>query len=146
MYKWGWAMALGLLACSLGGLQVWAETHTSPAGSLDGTAWSVKVTPDEIAKKQGEKPSGDSLIFQDGKVTSTACVKYGFAASPYTVSKLGEQWTFKAEQVSSTDGKTVWAAAITGNSIKGTMDWTKKNGTVLHYTFEGTKTARAHVS
>jgi len=104
---------------------------------LEGTSWTVKVTPDALAKKKGEKPFDDALIFANGTVTMTACVKVGFAPSGYTASRTGEAWLFKTEQTSKKEGQTVWFASLSGNAIKGTMTWTKPDGTVLHYAVEG---------
>src|SRR5262249_36941207 len=55
----------------------------APAGPLDGSTWSVKVTPDDAAAKKGEKEFDDVIVFRGGKVTMSECVKAGFAASSY---------------------------------------------------------------
>jgi hypothetical protein len=56
------------------------------------------------------------------------------------VSKAGEkEWTFKTEQESGTEGKAVWTGTVRGNDIEGKMIWTKKDGSVLTYTFKGDK-------
>ena len=130
------SVMLGLLVCSLGATQVWATSQTGP---LDGTKWKIRGIPDEAAKRMGEKPSKDSLIFKEGNMTSTACVRYGFKASPYTTSEAGTAWSLNAEQVSPKHGKMTWGGQVHGESITGTMVWTKTDGTTLHYTFEGMK-------
>jgi hypothetical protein len=110
----------------------------SAAGAaLDGTRWSVTVTPDTAAKKAGEKPSKDTLIFKDGQLTSTACVKYGFAPSAYTATGTSTKASFQAEQTSAKEGKTSWSGHATEGTITGTMTWTKQNGQTLQYTFSG---------
>lgn len=116
-----------------------ATTKMAAASPLEGTAWSVNVVPDEAAKQQGEKSFEDGLIFKDGKVTLTACVKVGFAPSTYTAEPVGGAWTLATEQISPDQGQTQWAAEISGDTINGTMVWTKQDGTVLHYTFQGSK-------
>ena len=130
------SVLLGLLVCSLGATQVWAAIHTGP---LDGTKWKITGIPDEAARRMGEKPSKDTLIFKQGNMTSTACVKYSFEASSYTATQAGTRWSFRTEQMSPKQGKTVWSGTVNGEAITGTMVWTKKDGTMLHYTFEGTK-------
>ena len=130
------SVLLGLLVWSPGAPQVWAATHTGP---LDGTKWKIRGLPDEAATRMGEKPSKDALIFKAGNMTSTACVKYGFKASPYAASQSGTAWSVNTEQVSPKHGKMTWAGQVNGEVITGTMVWTKIDGTMLHYTFEGTK-------
>ena len=137
---------VGLLVGSLGAVQLFAQPRPAPTSALEGSRWAVTVTPDEQAKQQGEKPFEDTLIFTQGKVSMSACAKYGFASSTYRASQAGEHWTFQTEQLSRKEGKTVWNAVTTGDAISGTLVWTKKNGAILHYTFEGKKLARSKAS
>ena len=137
--RWG---IIVMIALGMGMVRASATTAASTL-PLNGTRWGVKVVPDTQATERGEKPFTDILIFKDGKVTMSACVKYGYAASPYTLSPAGEHWAFKTEQVSEKDGKTVWIGDITGNTIKGTLAWTKKSdGVAYYYTFEGKKAGK----
>ena len=115
------------------------STQKAAPSPLEGTTWDVKVLPDAMAAQKGEKPFDDSLIFKDGKVTMSACVKMGFAPSTYTTIPTGSAWSFTTHQVSSSQGTTTWTAAVTGDAIKGTMLWTKADGSMLHYTVEGQK-------
>ena len=115
------------------------ETAPTAKAPLDGTAWTVKVTPDEAATKLGDKPFDDILMFSTGRVSMSECLKYGYKPSRYTTVKSGEGWTVTTEQVSEKDGKTVWNAAIAGDTITGTLVSTKKDGSVRNYTFEGKK-------
>ena len=146
----GWVPTAGvmILGLSLGAGSVQAERQLASTAPLEGSKWSVTITPDAAAAKQGEKPSKDTLIFKAGKLTSTACVKYGFTASPYTAAaaQTGTVWSFNTEQTSSKEGKISWMGEVSGNSVKGTMSWTKKNGSVLNYTFQGKKAAKPRVS
>ena len=110
------------------------------ATMLDGTKWQITVTPDDAAKKAGEKASKDTLIFKKGQLTSTACVKYGFAHSAYTAAGTpAAPAVFQAEQTSAKEGTMTWSGQVAGNTISGTAAWTKKNGQVLNYTFTGKK-------
>ena len=126
-------LVVGLVMIGMGSA---ALAAVSP---LEGTSWSVKVVPDEAATQQGEKSFDDGFVFKDGKVTLTACVKAGFAPSTYTAAPAGEAWTLTTEQVSPDQGQTKWEAEISGNAIHGTLVWTKTTGTVLRYTFQGSK-------
>ena len=109
------------------------------ATPLDGTKWQITITPDAAAKKAGEKVSKDMLIFQGGQMTSTACVKYGFAHSAYTAAGTSAAPSFQAEQTSAKEGKMTWSGKVSGDTIGGTASWTKKNGRMLHYRFAGKK-------
>ena len=117
-----------------------AATQTATSSALEGTTWSVKATPDAMAAQKGEKPFDDSLIFKDGKVTMSACVKMGFAPSGYTaIPGSSGSWAFLTQQVSPSQGTTRWMTTFTGEAVKGTMTWTKQDGSVLRYTVEGKK-------
>ena len=119
-----------------------ASTHAAVSSPLEGTTWPVIVTPDAMAAQKGEKPFDDSLIFKDGKVTMSACVKMGFAPSAYTTIPAGSSWSFTTRQVSPGQGTTRWMATFAGEAVKGTMTWTKQDGTALHYTFDGKKATK----
>ena len=109
------------------------------ATPLDGTKWQITVTPDDAAKKAGEKASKDTLIFKASQLTSTACVKYGFAHSAYTAAGTPAAPSFQAEQTSAKEGKMTWSGQVSGNTISGTAVWTKKNGQILNSAFTGKK-------
>ncbi len=123
-----------------------ASTQTASASSLEGTSWPVKLVPDAAAAQQGEKAFDDELSFKNGQVTMSACVKSGFAPSAYTAAPSSGAWSFTTKQVSKEHGQTAWAGTISSGAIKGTMIWTKPNGTILHYNYEGKKTATSSAS
>jgi len=108
---------------------------------LDGTSWKIDVEPDGMAKDKGEKQFKETLTFADGNVSLSA-PKVGFEASPYSVSKSGENqkdFTFKAERASAGEGNSVWTGTVHENNVKGKLIWTKNDGTVLTYSFSGNK-------
>ena len=116
-----------------------AGSDSAKGKDLDGTKWIVKVTPDEVAVKKGEQAFKDTLSFDKGNVEMSECVKDGFAASPYTVEKKGEGWAFETGQKSEKGDRSAWKGKIQGEKITGTMVWTKSDGSVVHYGFEGAK-------
>ena len=119
-----------------------ASTET-PSGPLDGTAWTVRVAPDEDAASHGEKTFTDRFVFERGTVTMTECVKAGFAPSSYRAWQVsGGIWSFTADQASAREGTTAWTGAILEQDIKGTLLWTKPAGTVFRYSYEGHRAAR----
>jgi len=106
---------------------------------LDGTSWKLDVEPDTMAKDKGEKQFKETLTFADGSVSLSAA-KVGFEASPYSVTKAGEKdYTFKAERSSEGEGSSIWTGTVHGNNLDGKMILTKTDGSVLTYTFKGTK-------
>lgn len=111
----------------------------APAGALDGTKWSLKVTPDAASAAKGEKAFDDVLVADGGLITMSECLKWGFKPSKYTTEQAGSGMTFRTEQTSKKEGSSVWTADIAGDKITGKLVWTKKDGTVLTYTFDGKK-------
>jgi len=106
---------------------------------LDGTSWKLDVEPDTMTKDKGEKQFKETMTFADGKVSLSA-PKVGFEASPYTVTTTGEkEWTFKATRTSMGEGGAVWTGTVKGSSLDGKLIWTKNDGSVLTYTFKGSK-------
>ena len=111
----------------------------SDVAVLDGTSWKINVEPDEMTQKTGEKQFNETLTFADGNVSLSA-PKVGFESSPYTLTKTGEKdYTFKAVRSSSGEGGSVWTGIVKGKSLEGKLIWTKNDGAVLTYTFNGSK-------
>ncbi|MGB7157767.1 MAG: hypothetical protein WBD40_06855 [Tepidisphaeraceae bacterium] len=108
--------------------------------ALVGT-WKIKVTPDDDARKAGEKEIEDKVTFKGSKfVSETWKKKHKFDAADYEEdSRAGLVAQFKSNPVSKTGGKMEWSGTATGSAIKGEITWTKPDGTVLKYTFEGEK-------
>lgn len=116
-----------------------AAEMTPKTVSLDGSSWKVVVTPDPAAAQKGEKPFDDTLVFKDGKVSMTTCMKYGFEASSYTAMEAEKGVKFKTEQVSKSEGHSQWKATIEGDKLTGKMSWKKSDGTMLQYSVTGTR-------
>jgi hypothetical protein len=105
--------------------------------ALDGSSWKVKVRPDAAARAAGEKDFDDRLIFAGGELRSTACEPNGFAASAYAVETETEGLAFETRQESPKEGTSLWRGQVRGERIHGTMRWTKPDGSVLSYAFDG---------
>ena len=101
-------------------------------------SWNVSVTPDSDAAARGEKATKDTLLMQQGVFRSEAWYMYGFTSAGYKIHGSD----FAVDTESRQNGKIRWTGLITGDSIAGRMVWTRKDGTVLSYTFSG---ARAEV-
>lgn len=134
-------ISIGLICAVIGVALAAGETAPAAGSPLEGTKWTVKVTPDESAAKAGEEPFEDTLVFDAGKVSMTVCMKYGFTASTYTAAKTEKSWSFKTNQTSEKEGKSAWTAEIMGDEIHGKMKWTKTNGTIVNYMFAGKKSS-----
>src|ERR1043165_5848010 len=119
--------ALALLAFTLANCHSKKEA-SGIAGPLDGTHWTIKVTPDDAAMRAGEKTFDDTLDFAAGRVSMSECLKQGFAASPYTAAKTSDGYSFKTVQTSAGQGRSAWQGETHGNSVTGTMTWTKEDG------------------
>jgi len=106
---------------------------------LDGTSWKLNVDPDNMAKEKGAAEFKPTMTFAEGKVTLTDS-KGTFEASSYTVEKSDKKdWTFKTEQTNPTEGTSIWTGTIHEKSIDGKRIWTKADGQVWTYTFNGSK-------
>jgi hypothetical protein len=97
--------------------------------------WKVKVTPDADAAAKGEKESDDTLVLKGGKFHSTGCDPYGFGPAAYRT----EGNHFLADAESKKEGKIHWHGEVSGDSVNGQMTWTKSDGSVVNYTFSGTR-------
>jgi len=106
-----------------------------PTRSPEQGTWKVKVTPDGDAASKGEKQTEDTLMIEQGIFRSTAWDPYGFPPVPYTL----QGTTFTADPVSRQAGKIHWSGIVSGDTVAGRMLWTKKDGSVLNYTFSGTR-------
>src|SRR5262245_27537613 len=103
------------------------------------TNWKIKVTPTDDSNKQG-KEFDDTLSFKGGKVETKALKDKGFKAVAYEEdTRSGIVSTFKAAMESDKEGKAEWSGTLTASEIKGELKWTRKDGTVVNYTYEGSK-------
>ena len=79
------------------------------------------------------------MTFADGNVSLTA-PKVGNESSSYTVVSAGEKdYTFKTQRNSFGEGGSVWTGTVHGKNVDGKLIWTKNDGSVLTYTFQGSK-------
>jgi hypothetical protein len=134
-----------ILVMVLSGVGAAALAAGKPAGKPKGSAkpatppeagsWKVRVTPDAGATAKGEKEIEDTLVLKNGKFHSPACDPYGFLPAPYRVE--GSTWISDTE--SKTDGKIHWHGEASGDSMTGWMVWTKLDGSMLNYTFTGSR-------
>lgn len=111
------------------------------ADALEGT-WKITITPDEDGIKAGEKKEiEDKVTFKGSKFVSARWKRdHKFQPVAYEEdSRSGVIAKFTAKPQSKTGGKMEWTGTATGNAMKGEITWTKADGTVLTYAFEGEK-------
>jgi hypothetical protein len=107
--------------------------------AFNGT-WKVIVTPDDDASKAGAKQFKDTLMFKASQFESTTLKAKGFKAHEYEEdTRSGIAATFKCEVKGDKEGSVKWTGTATGTQIKGELEWTKPDGTVLKYEFTGEK-------
>jgi len=104
-------------------------------GPVEYGSWKVRITPDAEAAKRGEKATEDTLVLQQGVFRSDGWALYGFAPVGYTI----KDNAFVADVESGKSGHLRWSGLIHGDAIAGRLDWTMKDGTLLTYTYSGTR-------
>ncbi|MDQ3440010.1 MAG: hypothetical protein M3478_06630 [Planctomycetota bacterium] len=133
-------MSSNLILLALLSLFIVAPAHAL-ADALVGT-WKIKITPDEDARKAGEKKEiEDKITLKGSKFVSERWKKeHKFEAVEYEEdSRRGPIAKFTAKPTSKTAGKMEWTGIVTSGVIKGEITWTKADGTELKYAFEGEK-------
>jgi hypothetical protein len=114
------------------------------AQPFEGTKWKVTVTPDDQAASAGEKEFTTILEFKGGKFSSSECVKAGYKPIEYKeeMAPGGLAATFTAEPISEKEGKEKWHGNATAGEMNGELTVTKKDGTVLNFSFKGERMAK----
>ena len=105
-------------------------------------AWKITITPDDDARQAGEKKEiEDTITLKGSKFVSAKWKKdHKFEPVDYEEdSRRGPVAKFTAEPESKLGGKMKWTGQVTGNAIKGEITWTKLDGTILNYAYEGEK-------
>jgi len=129
-----WLLAAVLLFATL----AWGRSNKAQpqrSGALDGTKWSVTITP--LAK--GEKPVADKLVFDRGMFDSTACHQYGFGKAAYTAKREKGATSFTSTTRNAKEEIIRWQGKVMGQKISGTMTWRAKQGAAKNYKFAGAK-------
>ena len=126
-----------LIACN-------AQTP-SPAGQQNNSK-PVTMTCEQLDGKQfnitlstgGKVEGSEVLTFKNKAVESSECLKYGFAASPYTCAAAKDgPLAFASVMTSEKEGRMDWKGTATESQIRGTILWVKAGQADIAYTFEG---------
>lgn len=128
----GVAVLLAALAAAPA-LTAFADETAPPVvtTAFDGV-WEVSVNPDAAATQAGKQLFTDLVLFENGKLTASACAQYGFAPSDFTVD--GSSFS---TAMSSEHGTIAWTATMANGRLSGTVVWSRPDGSVDRYTLSG---------
>jgi hypothetical protein len=112
-----------------------------PADAMAGTnafsgAWTVSFSPDSSAENGGAQAFEDAALFHNDQMSAAAFAMYGFNTVSYAL-QGDAQDVFTATMTSATHGTLQWAGRKAGGQITGLLVWTKADGSVHRYTFNG---------
>src|SRR5262245_52168384 len=108
-----------------------SSAFASPKSTLDGKEYVGTI------KSGTDKPDPDSLIFKEGKFTSTACEKYGFGSADYTTSTEKGAVHFKAETKNDQGNKIAWTGTVKNGRATAKGLWSDSNGKTDTFNFDG---------
>ncbi len=122
-------------------LHSFAGEKLPPAGGLvlEGTCWKITAVPDEASAKSGAEKFDDLISFADGKFSSAALAARGFKPAKYRGDFEEREAEFDLEQQSETEGIVIWIGEVRRGKMTGRLQWKKKDGTNLIFSFSGTK-------
>ena len=101
---------------------------------LNGTRWTIQLRP--MFAPPSSAVLHDTLIFQEGNVTSERLAARGFLPSAFTLT-IGENHApeWEAMQRSAQDGIAYWRGELREDVIQGIIDIYPLNGETQNYTF-----------
>lgn len=102
-------------------------------GYLDGRTYAG-----ETGEKGKAKGDAEVFVFRDMTFDPLQCHPYGFSAAPYTSREEGGRVLFEAVTKSEKEGSMRWQGGVQGDSLSGTMVWTKPGQKPIEYWFKGT--------
>jgi hypothetical protein len=109
--------------------------------SLSGK-WAITITPDEDARRAGEREMKDIITFKQPNFTSDAFAKRGFQPAIYEEEMhpggAGQISAIQTNKVAA-EGTAKWTGQIMATEITGDLVVKKKDGTVLNFSFTGSK-------
>jgi hypothetical protein len=101
--------------------------------------WKVNVEPDHAAMQEGRHAFKDMVLFEsDGFFTAEAFGPMGFDRAEFTVTNLdGGATAFTTTMSNPTQGTLVWNGVKNGSGLIGSLVWTRPDGDVDTYSFNG---------
>jgi hypothetical protein len=103
--------------------------------------WTATITPSGTdANQPGARKFDDTLTFTPTKFSSKYLADHGFKPADYQEDvRMYGPAKFNSTQTSDKEGKIDWEGTADANELTGTMTWTRKDGTVIHYDIQGSK-------
>ena len=146
-------MMIVAIAIATAGLQAAAQSETGSGiaasevslqnhAPLDGRVFSASIVRGQVDDGKN-RPLVDTLIFRDGTFSSVICENYNFSAAPYSTWTDGGATHFEVELTSPTDGRMLWRGRVSGDTLEGTMRWTKKR---WYWTVDAEHTIRGELA
>jgi hypothetical protein len=108
------------------------EAPLAAPSSFDGV-WEVTVQPDGTATQAGKQTFVDLVLFENGKLTASACAQYGFAPADFTAAES----SFTCSMTSDEQGTIAWSASMANGRLSGNVVWSKPDGNVYRYSLAG---------
>ncbi len=103
---------------------------------LNGTQWSLKLTPSNAAKEQ--KPVNDTVSFNGRKITSEFLSKSGYPSSNFSLSMGGDgKGVWETMQTKEGEGVAFWRGEIDGSTMRGVLSKHPVEGNPEDYSFAG---------
>jgi hypothetical protein len=121
-----------LLLCVTGALALGGGRALAGSGPLDG-----KTFVGESGEKGQTKSEAEQIDFKGGTFHSKNCDPYGFAPAPYKATSRAGVTTFEATTTSAKEGKIVWKGTVKGDTLEGTLLWTKAGQKDIEYWVKG---------
>lgn len=109
-----------------------ARTSAMTCAQLDGKQYTITLST-------GGKVEGTEVLsFKNKAVESSECLKYGFAASPFTCTVAADgSLTFETVMTSEKEGRMDWKGVANEAQVRGSILWVKAGQADIAYTFEG---------
>jgi hypothetical protein len=104
--------------------------------------WDITITPDDDARRAHEKDITDTITFKNSTFSSVAFEKRGFGPTVYEEEMHpGGAGGFSAVQTNKVadEGTAKWSGFISATELTGDLVVKKKDGTVLNFSFTGSK-------
>jgi hypothetical protein len=110
-----------------------AGVLSAAVGPLDGRTYEG-----ETGVKGKTKGETENFVFTAQVFDPVYSHLYGFHSAPYTVRAQGGKTVFESETKSEEQGTMRWKGTLQGETLSGTMVWTRPGQKPVEHWFKGT--------